>query len=360
LHQREKGDFMMKFSEYKGISEKKIHEILNKIKEVKVGLIGDLCIDIYWLSDMTLSEISRETPHYPLMVVDERFQLGAGGNVISNLAAINPKELLITGVVGDDWRGDLILNELSKINVCDKYIIKNNNFKSYAYCKPLRKGISDVIYEDPRIDFTGSTINKETEEKLLTALDEIVLKVDVLCVSDQFANGCITEKIRNRINEIGKKKLIVVDSRDRISLYENVVIKPNQVEGIAAASKISSISESDFHKDGIRGYIEAAHIIMQKQNCNISMTIGKDGNIQFYDEKAIHVHSKEISPPIDFCGAGDTFLSYYATLLGAKASPEEAGIIAGMAAEVIIKKIGQTGTADISEISARYKEAYSQ
>lgn len=63
-------------------------------KNARIGIIGDFCVDIYWHADMRKSELSRETPHYPLPIVGERVYLGAGGNVAANLAALAPKELL--------------------------------------------------------------------------------------------------------------------------------------------------------------------------------------------------------------------------------------------------------------------------
>ena len=57
--------------------------ILENISNARVGLLGDFCVDIYWHADMTKSELSRETPHYPLPVVRERVYPGAGGNDVA-------------------------------------------------------------------------------------------------------------------------------------------------------------------------------------------------------------------------------------------------------------------------------------
>ena len=35
---------------------------------------GDGCLDVYWHADMTRSELSRETPHHNLPVVQEVFR----------------------------------------------------------------------------------------------------------------------------------------------------------------------------------------------------------------------------------------------------------------------------------------------
>ena len=82
------------------LSKEQVKKICAGIKNARIGIIGDFCVDIYWHADMTKSELSRETPHYPLPIVGERVYLGAGGNVASNLAALSPKELIPISLIG--------------------------------------------------------------------------------------------------------------------------------------------------------------------------------------------------------------------------------------------------------------------
>ena len=76
-----------------GLTKDRLIELLGKMSEVKAMLIGDMCIDIYWVGDMTRSRLSRETPHYPLPIVEERMSAGAGGNAAVNLATLCPKSM---------------------------------------------------------------------------------------------------------------------------------------------------------------------------------------------------------------------------------------------------------------------------
>ncbi|MBQ3424214.1 MAG: hypothetical protein IJH38_03340 [Clostridia bacterium] len=43
-----------------------LEALLDGMGRGRVALIGDLCLDMYWRADMRLSELSRETPHFPL------------------------------------------------------------------------------------------------------------------------------------------------------------------------------------------------------------------------------------------------------------------------------------------------------
>ena len=58
---------------------------LTKLGKGRIGVIGDFCLDVYWHADMTRSELSRETPHFPLPIVQERLSPGGAGNVVANL-----------------------------------------------------------------------------------------------------------------------------------------------------------------------------------------------------------------------------------------------------------------------------------
>jgi len=47
-----------------GITRDRLEEILTAIGSIRVALVGDICLDAYWKADMTLSELSRETPNF--------------------------------------------------------------------------------------------------------------------------------------------------------------------------------------------------------------------------------------------------------------------------------------------------------
>ncbi|NIM05563.1 MAG: sugar kinase, partial [Armatimonadetes bacterium] len=42
------------------------------MRSVRVGVVGDACLDIYWEADMTRSRLARENPHFILPVIEER------------------------------------------------------------------------------------------------------------------------------------------------------------------------------------------------------------------------------------------------------------------------------------------------
>lgn len=341
------------FTVYRGMDGKRLDEIINGIRCVKAALIGDVCLDVYWRADMSKSELSRETPHFPLPVVEEWMSPGAGSNATANIAALVPASICLLGVVGCDWRGRALLRELTDRNIDTSGIVRSGSRTTNAYCKPLRKGISDLEYEDPRIDFANYTpLPQAEEDRLMEKLEQISKVADVLCVSDQFVYGCITSRIRDRISRLGAQGLmVVVDSRDRIGLYTDVILKPNEVEGFRAV-----YGEGDPRRSSFEEQVAAARTLAERNRSRVCMTLGPKGSVFVSGKDAVHIPSFPVKPPIDTCGAGDTFLAAFSCALAAGAKGYEAASFANMAADVTIRKLGTTGTASAVEIRSRYNE----
>ena len=326
------------------LSREELQDLLQKIDRARIGLVGDLCLDMYWLADMQLSELSRETPHYPLPVVEERFAPGGAGNVACNIAALKPEKLFVSGVVGNDWRGELLLRSMKDAGIDCRYVIRDGARVTNTYIKPLRSGISDVIYEDPRLDFESRfPITGETEAKILSALDVMAEQTDVICVSDQMKYGCITPAVRKKLSALGRSgKTVIVDSRDHADAYECVTVKPNEVEASRAFGNGAVMD--------LEALSALASEIAVRNGKTTLMTLGEKGCFVADGKSVVRCSACPVEPPIDFCGAGDTFLAGYGTLLASGASPLQAAQIACLCSAVTIKKIGETGTAIREEV----------
>jgi len=319
---------------------------LTKIRTVSVGVLGDLALDIYWYADMKKSELSRETPHYPLPVVREVMSPGAGGNVVANIAALRPGSLSVCGIGGNDWRGDLLKKKLSELGADLSGWISEEGRFTQAYCKPMRMGISDVIYEDPRLDFAATApISAASEAKVLRWLDEMDGKLDVLCVCDQFKNGIVTDAVLDRLTKMHTP--VLVDSRNRIGQYHvRGVLKPNELECRAALAQRGLIIPENEE--------EMARALSRETGAAVFLTLGEYGSIfvSSPEEEAIRTPVVPTEGPIDICGAGDTSLSAFACCMAAGANPAEAAQMAALASAVTIRKIATTGTASPEEINA--------
>ena len=336
------------------LTKDEVIEISEKIKNVKVCLIGDICLDLYWRADMKKSRLSRETPHHPLPIVDETHTPGGGGNVINNIHALGVDKLISVSAIGSDWRGFLLTDWFNKNGISADKIITRENGVTPCYIKPLRMGISDVVYEDPRLDFENyEPLTPDDEDKILKALDSAAKEVDVIAVSDQLLYGIITPEVRARLCDIAKDIPVVVDSRDRINEYCNVIVKPNEVEAAFAVGQDISDKEISFEEAE-----KIAQELQLKNKAPVIVTLGALGALWCEDGNCQVAPTVKAQPPVDFVGAGDTFLSAFACAYAACKDGIKALAYANLASGVTVKKIGTTGTATTDEILKNWEENY--
>ncbi len=327
-----------------------LEEWLARIDGLRVGVIGDFCLDAYWHADMRKSELSRETPHYPLPIVKERLQPGGAGNVACNLAALKPSSVSAITVLGEDWRGAALLSLLRESSIDVRGCLRSAERVTNAYIKPMRHGISETVYEDPRLDFENhAPLSQEWEERLLDALNHIAPSLDVLCVCDQMQMGCVTPKIRDRICQLGAEGLQVwVDSRDRIALFQHVIAKPNEVELCRAMERPLTTE--------VTKLADYAKCLQAQTQQPLLVTLGDRGCMVLEKGECKRVPACPVEPPVDICGAGDTFLSAASLFFAAGASLTHAAFYAACSASLTVKKLAMTGSTSREELRARVNE----
>lgn len=324
--------------------------ILEGISRARIGLIGDLCLDMYMDVDMRLSELSREVPNYTLPVVGERVSPGGAGNVAANLAALKPKALRVLGVLGQDWRGGLLKEALKARGVPTDGLIVSPRATTNAYIKPVRRGYSDLLYESPRLDYENrEALSGGDEAALMEALERAAQEVDVLCVCDQLKNGCVTGRIRRRVCELARDGLrVIVDSRDRIGEYRDVIVKPNEMEAMRALNLNGAVTPERM--------AQAALALSERSGRPALITLGENGCLAAEDGRVAHIPARRVSGPTDICGAGDSFLAALACALGGGADIRAAAALGNLGASVTIAKLGETGTASRAELMRAFED----
>lgn len=209
-----------------------------------------------------------------------------------------------------------------------------------------------MTYEDPRLDFTNvQEIPASVQERLDENLTLAVRDSDVLLVCDQMEYGCIGQAVQDRFAQIAKRILIVVDSRDRIGQYHGVIIKPNEVEAAGALGLPPGKTKSPEFAE------KAATCLSQQTGNEVVVTLGEQGAIWSDGMSAVKMPACPVAGPIDFVGAGDSFLSGLACGLGLHLFPEQFLLLGNLVSAVTIQKIGVTGTASPKEIMTIW-EAY--
>lgn len=337
------------------LSKERLQEISEKIKDISVCMVGDFCLDVYWRADMTRSLLSRETPHFPLPVIDEQYAPGGGGNVVNNLYALGVKEVIPVSVFARDWRGMLLADWLDERSIDRSKVFWREKGVTTAYCKPLRMGISDVVYEDPRLDFLNyESISPELESLVIDALDKAAEKVDIIAVSDQCQCGVITTQIRKHLSTLANKIPVVVDSREHAMEYTGVIVKPNEVEAAFADGR--DITGLDL---SLEEYAKIGLSLHKKNGRPVVVTLGEKGALWCSGDSYVFAPTVKARPPVDIVGAGDSFLSAFCSAFAACGDGPSALAFANLASGVTVRKVGMTGTATLEEILEKWEENYS-
>lgn len=348
---KEKQGNQAELPRFEGLSASRLHQLLGGFGGLRAGVIGDVCLDAYWVADLTRSTLSRETPHYTMPIVEERYSPGAAGNVAANLAALGCGKVTICSVVGHDWRGELLQSLFKDRGIDTSYMIAGRDWVTPAYCKPIRTGLQNVQQEDARLDFQNTKPLPETlAAQLGERLDAMAAACDIIAVTDQLPLGVIGEGIRKKLTEwAAKGKIVVVDSRERIGLYRGVIVKPNEVE-----------ASHWFREEPSARAPEEWAVLARRLSAEVQgvccMTLGAEGAIWAEGDRCVFVPTRPAAPPIDIVGAGDAFAAASLCALGAGGTGPESAALAHCASSVVIRKIGTTGTATQAEIRAVHTE----
>ncbi len=335
------------------LSKERLEGILAQAAHLRIGVVGDLALDAYWHADMTRSVLSRETPHFPRPIIREAFSGGAGANVANNLATLRVGRVVAFSVLGQDWRGDILSGVMAASGIDTSPIIVSSQRSTTAYIKPLLTGY-DSQQEDARLDFEN---DRPLDPALENALIDTVLRhlpdLDALLITDQMdSNGVITAPVREALNDLAAAhpaKYFVVDSRRRIGLFRDMILKPNRMEALSAfdpARKPQTIARDELARIGTT--------LSAQTNRPVFLTLSEDGVLVCAEGTHRYLPAAPVRPPLDPVGAGDAFIAALAVALAGKATSWEAGAVANLAAAVTIEKLNQTGSASPAEILARY------
>jgi len=269
-------------------SESEIKTIIEKIKDVKVALYGDFCLDAYWVLDPRGSEVSVETGLQAQAVKEQNYSLGGASNIAANLAALNPKEIKIFGVAGNDIFGREMISQLNEIGVdTSGLVIQEENFETYTFSKLILEG-----KEQPRIDFgTFNKRTKETDNKILENLKIAAQESDIVVINQQVPGSITNEDFIDGLNKLVAEfedKLFILDSRHFASKFKNISLKINELEAALLSGVDASLNDV-FNEEEVKQF---ASKLFAKHDKPIFISRGKDGLLAC-DKNGIHQIPKE-------------------------------------------------------------------
>lgn len=323
-----------------------LEKILTSIKNARIAVVGDFCLDAYWFFDESKSEISVETGLATHPVRQQAYSPGGAGNVANNLAAIEIKEVLAFGVIGNDPFGAEMITILNRLGInTDNLIVQKKDWSTHVYIKPYSGD-----NEQNRIDFGNfNKLSRKKADELISRLEKSMADIDLVILNQQVLSGINTGYFRQKLTGVIQKfheKIFIADSRNFSDLYHGAYRKMNDSE----AFRLCGIEKGPDETSSVAEVKNAASILFKRYGKPVFITCGSKGSV-VTDSRGIHeIPGLMILSKTDPVGAGDSYLAGAAAALAAGYPPETAAELGTFVAGVTIQKLFQTGTASPEEI----------
>lgn len=329
-----------------------LRAILNAIRRVTIVVYGDFCLDAYWMLDPAGGEISVETGLRAEAVGRQYYTLGGASNIVANVAALNPHNLQVVGVIGDDIFGREMRLQFHVLGVDTSYLFaQKENYDTVVFGK---RYLNDL--EQPRIDFGFfNRRSRETEQQIIHHMRTLLPSCDAFIFNQQVP-GSISDnfiKMANTVFEKFQHKIIILDSRHYSGKFRNIIRKTNERE---AASLVGRATEDDHLSTEQLAKIGTT--LYSQYHKPVFLTRGDRGILSVDASGVVQIPGLHFMKKLDTVGAGDTVISALAAALAAGFTPAVAAEFANLAAGVTVQKLFQTGTASGEEIEQLHAHVY--
>ena len=320
----------------------RVVELIEKFKNLKIAVVGDMMIDSYLLGDVT--RISREAPVPVVNVNKERFVLGGAANVSNNLRNLN-SQVITYGVIGDDENGQKLIKKLEETGIEVSGLVIDSERPTIIKTRILAHN-NQLL----RIDWEkNEVINERIQKDIIDRLEKNIKNIEAIILSD-YNKGVLSEYVSKKIIEIARKnnKIITVDPKPKnfINYVGATAITPNKKEILEYLGLNSFTDESDIENKAmkIKEDLDLKYLLLTRSEEGVSICS------ENYNK--VSTMAKEV---YDVTGAGDTLISVFTLALAAGATSLEAAKIGNIAAGIVVGKIG-TATTTKEEIIKFYED----
>ena len=353
----------------------RLQRLVLRFPACRIAVLGDFFLDKYLDVDPALAEVSLETGRAAHQVVSVRCSPGAAGTVVNNLAALGAGALHALGFTGDDGEGLELRRALEGLGCDVGGLVRVPGRFTPTYLKPRDSRTPGLAGEHDRYDTKNrQPTPPDVQERVLEHLARLLPDLDAVIVLDQVEEadcGIVTGRARTELARLAGAHPRVVfwaDSRRRIGLFRNTIVKVNEWEalrivrdqgsGIGDRGRTSNGERRT--ENGERGTDDEAvrramMELRRRTGRPVFVTAGARG-IWVSDPEPALVPAVRVEGPIDPTGAGDSATAAAVLALCAGATLQEAALVANLVASITIQQLATTGTATPSQLGPRLEE----
>ncbi len=299
-----------------------LQELLQKIANTRVLVVGDAMLDRYWYG--AVDRISPEAP-VPVITVGRCEELpGGAANVARNVRALGARCSLFAAS-GDDNEADALQRILSEEEV--QCVLQRDKLLNTTIKLRVISQNQQLI----RIDF-DMPVSKDCRVRLLDSYLKHLPEFQVVIVSDYGKGGL--GYIQEMIDAARNADIpVVVDPKgEDYSGYRGAdLITPNRKEFEQAAGRFRTNAELEERAKAMIESLELGAALITRGEDGMSL-VKRNGEVLHYPARA-----KEI---FDVTGAGDTVIAAVGCAFAVGGEAEDALHMANVAAGIVVGKVG--------------------
>jgi rfaE bifunctional protein kinase chain/domain len=306
--------------------------LFEKIRQLKVAVIGDVMLDTYWWGNA--DRISPEAPVPVVAVERTEHRVGGAANVALNALAL-ANSVTVMSVVGDDSEGNLLLQELNNKGIGTRGIFKSKQRITTNKTRVISRN-QQMIRLDRE---TQADLNPEDERAFIQLIRDVLdaEHPDIVILED-YNKGVLTTSVIEKALQLCKERnlLSAVDPKKK---------------------NFFSYKGADLFKPNLKEVKEALHIDqlhtnlagLQEVHDRLHKELHHSMSLITLSEKGIFCQPKAGKPLIlpshrrtiaDVSGAGDTVIAVASLVYAATKDPLLMTAIANLAGGIVCEEVG--------------------
>lgn len=325
------------------LSITRIKQIFDAMNRTKVGVLGDLMLDIYISGPA--NRLSQEAPVPVLLVRNQETRLGGAANVMHNIMSLAPcAQVSAFGVVGEDAQGAQLKQLLCNDNIGVKGVLIDSSRRTTLKQRVIVSG-QQVVRMD--VEDTHPINGKVLEDMTALLLDAIRAHQFDALVFEDYAKGLLSKEMLQQIADTARAEgiLTTLDPHPGhpMQIRNLSLMTPNRAEAFGLAGIYCSDATKKVEEDESLKLV-ASRILETWNPDSLLITLGHQGMALFKEGQpmlAIPTIAREV---FDVSGAGDTVIATYTLCKVAGATDDEAAVIANHAAGIVVGKRGTATT----------------
>lgn len=310
------------------IDSKRLEELIESFKRLKVLVVGDTIVDEYITCDAI--GMSQEDPTIVVTPIASKVFIGGAAIVAAHAKSLGADVTYIS-VLGDDEKFIFVKERLDSLGI--KAFLLQDSTRPTTLKQRFRTQNKTLL----RVNhLKAHQISKDFEDEILSKLDS---KFDLIIFSD-FSYGVLSKRVIDKMTLFAKESGVCMVADSQSSSQVGDIAKFKDMDLVTPTEREIRLSLNDFES----GLVVLSKKLQKKSSSKyIFTTLGSEG-VMIYNSnkdelltdniKALNINAKDVS------GAGDSLLTCSSMALVVGANIWESAYLGSIAAAIQVSRVG--------------------